>query len=211
MEMKKNVCFRIFIILAYFLFYQFYSSSAKEYRIRKMWNCNKLKIGDKIKKEGDTFHDEMVIHWTNARQLMEVQDTSTGVVFKVAQKGFEKNKVKTLFELLTKENSTGHRSISYGEKYYTDKDYYLADSLHFPVINVPNSNTILEAIWDCKGKKIVTTIVLTEDNKFYIITPAIYGKKKPRDILLNIRERETGHNWINNVYQDIPITYIPVD
>jgi len=209
--MKKNICFRIFIILAYFLFCQSYSSSAKEYRIRKMWNCNKLKIGDKIKKTGDTFNDEMVIHWTNARQLMEVQDTSNGVVFKVAQKGFEKNKVKTLLELLTKENSMGHRSFTFGEKYYTEKDYYLADSLHIPVIDIPDSNTILEAFWVCNGEKVITPIRLTEDGKFYIITPAVYGKKSPRDILLNIREREKGQDWINNVYQDIPITYIPVD
>lgn len=207
--MKKIINPKNVILIVFCLFIHANSMCAKEYRILKLWNCKSIKIGNDVKKVGSTFHDGMTIHWTNARQLMEVEEIKTGTRMKIGQKGFEREKVKTLLELLIKENSTGHRTFTSGEKYYADKDYYLADSLHFPVLDMPDSNSTIEAVWNCKGKDIITPIKLTDDGRFYIITPDVFGNKKPRDIKLSIRERVNGRNWTNNVYQDIPIIYIP--
>lgn len=207
--MRNIISIKIAILIVIAFFIHPNSTCAKEYRILRLWNCKSIKIGKEVMKVGSTFRDGMVIHWTNARQLMEVEDVLSGKVIKIGQKSFEKNKVKTLMDLMTKEKSMGHRSYTSGEQYYTKKDYYLADSLHFPVLDITNSNSIIEALWEYKGKEIITPIKLTDDGKFYIITPDIYGNKKPHDIKLNIRERINGRDWTNNVYQNIPIIYIP--
>lgn len=207
--MKKIINKRNVILIVFCLFIHANFMDAKEYRILRLWNCKSIKIGNNVMTVGNTFHDEMTIHWTNARQLMEVEETVTGETMKIGQKGFERKKVKTLLDLLTKEESMGHRTYTSGEQYYTEKDYYLTDSLHFPVLDIPNSNATIEALWEYKGKEIITPIKLTDDGKFYIITPDVFGNKKPRDIKLSIRERVNGRDWTNNVYHDIPILYIP--
>ena len=59
------------------------------------------------------------------------------------------------------------------------------------------------------SKKIITPIERTTDGKFYVISLEVYKDEQPCDIRLGIRERNDALNWVNNIYQDIPIIYIP--
>ena len=208
--MKKVIIVRLAIILMGLLNVQLVEVHAKKYQIKKLWNCKSIVIGEKKMKEGDYFSDGLTIHWTNSRQMMEIIEVPSGKITKIAKKGFDDHKAKSLWDFFTSVNSAGHRSFTNGH-YYTENYYYLADSLHIPTMENADPNTISEAIWEYNGEQIVTPIQRTNDGKFYIITQAIYKNKEPGDVNLIIREREDGLDWINNVYQGIPITYIPTE
>ena len=181
--------------------------AAKNYRILKLWNCKNIRIGNKIMKKGSVFSDHQMIYWTDARQLIMVEPINGGSALKISKHGFDKYEAKTLIELLTKEKNMGHRSLL--GKHYTDRDYYLADSLHFKVIDKTNKGFIAEAVWENEGNQIVTPIERTPDGQYYIITPRIFGQYTPRDIHLDIRERDISIDLINYVYRQVSIIYIP--
>lgn len=185
------------------------SLNAQNYCIVKLWNCKSIQIGNKKLKKGDIFNGRATIQWSNARQLIEVKEVNKNQVYKITGLGFQKHNAKSLSELLFNQKSLGHRSFTDGEKYYQDNDYFLADSLHIPTLGESSKTSVAEAKWEYEEKEIITRIEKTADGKFYIITPAIFADKVPQDVMLNIQERDTELDWINNVYYNIPIMYIP--
>ena len=66
-----------------------------------------------------------------------------------------------------------------------------------------------DAVWMNGKKDVVTPIKRTPDDRFYIVSTAVFGNQKAQDIKLTIRERSKDNSWVNNVYQNIPIIYIP--
>lgn len=210
--MKRIVNGRIAIIaLVFFSHLDFglaKQHEPKQYKIKKLYSCNSIKIGEKEMKPGECFQESSTIHWTNARQSMVIKECPNGPMHKIPPKGFTNDEVITVLDILTKIKNAAHRS-SADDDHYSSKEYFLEDSLFFPTIDEADSKNIIEAVWDCNGEEIVTSIERTLDGKFYIITPKIYGNKKPDDIILSIREREIGEDWENNVYQGVQIIYIP--
>ena len=93
--------------------------------------------------------------------------------------------------------------------HYSEVDHYLTDTLQFSASTIFEPNIRCEAVWTKGKKKIITPINRTKDGKYYIITTDIYKDKKPCDIKLSIREIDDDLNWVNMVYQNIPIIYIP--
>lgn len=210
--MKRIVNGRIGII-AFVLFFHLDFGLAKQhetklYKIRKLYSCNSIKIGEKEMKLEDCFQDNHTIYWTNARQSMVIQEYPNGPMHKIPPKGFTNDQVESVLDIFTKIKTFGNRSLT-DDDHYSSKEYFLVDSLLFPTFDEAGPKNIIEAVWDCDGEEIVTSIERTLDGKFYIITPNIYGNKSPDDIILNIREREIGEDWENNVYQGIQIIYIP--
>ena len=196
----------ILIVMAWITSLSIY---AKKYVIVRLWNCKTINIGGKNLKKGDTFDGKSTINWTNARQLIEVKELHTNKVIKVTGMGFEKQNTTNLSDMLIRQNSLGHRSFNNKELYYKNTDYYLTDSLHIPTLDPVNSSNIAEAVWLNKGKEVVTPISRTTDGKFYIITKKIYKNNPPKDVLIDIRERDMEIDWENNIYSGIAIKFIP--
>lgn len=207
--MKRLFYFKFFLVIMLSFSNPSSIIFAKKFQIQKLWNCKSIRIGEKRLKEKSIFDDSQDIHWTNALQLMEVVDIENGNVIRVTQRGFEKYEAKTLAELMTKEKSLGHRSYTNGKEYYANRDYYLIDSLHFAVLDEIDDKCISEVVWKYKDQEVVSPIKRTDDGKFYIVTPDIFGSFTPCDVDIDIRDRATDQDWINNVYHRIHIIFIP--
>lgn len=211
--MEKNSIFKG-KILALFLMLTSVAIGVKaeQYTILFL-NTPRIKIGEKWLKQGDSFDNKDIIYWTNNdKQMMKVKDNS-GKVYKISRRGFlayEKNgtSIKSLSDFLMHEQYLGTRGDEL-QKYYTEQEYYLVDTLHFQTFSEKNDNMRIEAVWMKGDKKIITPIERTADGKFYVISLEVYKDEQPCDMRLGIRERNDALNWVNNIYQDIPIIYIP--
>lgn len=215
MNTMINQFFRI--VFLFILLMNTVHTSAKEPELYKITflNTKSIKIGDRILHRGDVFSDNQTIYWTDARQMMRVVKANVKyspeeTITKYGFRKYESKGVQSLLDYLTQEHFLGTRDIVKQTRHYSEYDHYLADTLLFPVRNA-NPALRVEAVWLHKGKEIVTPIKMTEDKRFYIISLEVYGKKKPRDIKLGIREVNDELEWMNQVYRDIPIVYIPYE
>jgi hypothetical protein len=175
-------------------------------------NTPTIRIGHRVMKKGDVFYDTDTIHW--------IKDIRHRIVAETVEKPcdrflfvhndfkkYQKEGVKTVFDFF-KVQQLGIRGINVHRRHYSEVDHYLTDTLQFAAPPY-EANIRCEAVWTNGKKIIVTPISRTADGKFYIVTPEIYKGKKPCDIKLSIREIDEELNWVNMVYQNIPIIYIP--
>ena len=177
-------------------------------------NTPSIKIGDKAMKKGDKFNSSQPIYWTDDRQILKVKDRK-GKIYKITRRGFlvmEKNrnsKIRSLADFLQKEQYLGSRSDSKQYRHYTEEEFYLLDSLHFKAYNSPSPNISAEAYWFYNGKEVATPLKRTPDNAYYVVELGVFKDKSPQDIRLSIRETNSQIDWVNTVYSDIPIVFIP--
>lgn len=187
-------------------------SMAERYTIVFL-NTPSVKIGGNLLKLGDSFDDQEIISWTdNDKQMMKVKD-GKGRVYKITRRGFKKYEkgnasIKSLAEFLIHEQYLGTRDKD-SRKHYTEQEFYLTDTLHFQTFSEKINCMGTEAVWYKDGKEITTPITRTVDGLFYVVSLSIYKDEVPCDIKLGIREYNDALNWVNNIYQDIPIIYIP--
>lgn len=182
---------------------------ARRLTILALKNCTSIKIGRKTLKVGDSFESWQTVYWKNGRQLLLVKD-EIGRTSRLTHKGFQKHKVKTPDEYFIAEQALGTRSHGISSNHYTHRDYYLTternDTLLFPVMSMTNRDTHVEAVWkDAEMLEVVSSIMLTTDGKFYIVSPHIWKDRKPQDITLTIRERSADGSWTDNIYQGLHI------
>ena len=204
--MWKKIVSIVFLLFCTFLLP---ATNAQEYKIIDLVNCSSIKIGKQVLYEEDKFNYGEPVYWKSADEAMRLK-SNTGEIRMFAQDGFVKYKVKSLKEFLAKENSLAGRGAIKGTVHYRNRDYYLVDSLHFKANDDMDSTLIVEAIWSyADGQQKVTRIQRTEDSKYYVVTPEIFGNHPQHRILLSIRERDEDYDYIDNVYRDIPIIYIP--
>lgn len=212
--MEKSSIFKVKLLaLTFVLAGIVIGVKAEEYTILFL-NTPRIKIGEKWLKQGDSFDNKDIIYWTNNdKQMMKVKD-GNGKVYKLSRRGFlayEKNStsIKSLSDFLLHEQYLGTRGDE-SKKYYTEQEFYLVDTLHFQTFNERKiDNMITEAVWMKGDKKIITPIERTADGKYYVISLEVYKDEQPCDMRLGIRERNDALNWVNNIYQDIPIIFIP--
>lgn len=180
-------------------------------------NTKTIQIGDRQLRKGDTFYSGQTIHWKkDNRHTMRVRVIGKdgkphGEEITCNREGFCKYKQKgllSLFDYLTQERSLGTRGKQERKDHYSYKTHYLIDTLMLPT---KATSVVLpaEAIWKHHDKEIITPISRSHDGRFYVISLDIYANCKPRDIKLSIRERDAEIEWINFVYRDIPIMFIP--
>ena len=188
-------------------------SQSQTFQIVNLICAKSVQIGTKKMKEGDQFDGKEVIYWTNGRQLLEaveiVNGKSSGEIYKVSKKGFEKYNVKTLSDYWFKVKDLGHRSVADNYRHYRDDYIYLIDTLNIPTRGNSEQDVVIEAVWEYNDTPVVTPIMRTSDGKHYIVTTSIYAEYIPQDVYLTIRERNTRINFINTVYSNIPIIFIP--
>lgn len=196
--------------LTWLLFFAVVDLMAQSDRYRiEFLNCQAIKIGNVMKRVGDEFNGNQRIYWTNSRQFMKVRHVKTLREYKLTCHGFKKyDNPKSLSDFLVQERSLGSRGNA-SSTHYTQQDHYLIDTLLFEAYNGTDPKMITEAVWMSGKQEIVTPIIRTPDDKFYIVSTAVFGIKKAQDIKLTIRERSNDNSWINNVYQNIPIIHIP--
>lgn len=182
------------------------------YRILHV-NTPTIRIGHKILRKGDIFYDSDTIFWIkDNRHKMDVETVKAPhkkyILTHHEFKKYEKEGVKTIFDFI-KIQHLGTRGVNARKEHYSEVDHYLTDTLQFSASTIFEPNIRCEAVWTKGKKKIITPINRTKDGKYYIITTDIYKDKKPCDIKLSIREIDDDLNWVNMVYQNIPIIYIP--
>lgn len=204
--MWKKIISIVFLLSCTFLLP---TANAQEYKIIDLVNCSSIKIGKRVLYEEDKFNFGEPVYWKSADEAMRLK-SNAGEIRMFAQEGFIKYKAKSLKDFLAKEKGLAGRGVFNGTVHYRDRDYYLVDSLHFKARNSQDSTLIAEAVWSHKdGQQMVTRIQRTEDGKYYVITPEILGNHPQHSILLSIRERDEDYDYIDNVYRDIPIIFIP--
>ena len=204
--MWKKIISIVFLLSCTFLLP---TANAQEYKIIDLVNCSSIKIGKRVLYEEDIFNFGEPVYWKSADEAMRLM-SNAGEIRMFAQEGFIKYKVKSLKDFLAKEKGLAGRGVFNGTVNYRDRDYYLVDSLHFKARNNLDSTLIAEAVWSLKdGQQMVTRIQRTEDGKYYVITPEIFGDHPQHSTLLSIRERDEDYDYIDNVYRDIPIIFIP--
>lgn len=185
-------------------------AESERYQITYIHNHKYLIVDNKQLTVGDQFDSNMEIKW-EPRQFVRVKKVGSTKQeeYTLTQLGFTKNESKTLAEYLVKENTLYTRSLS-DDNNYSSKSYYLADSIHISALSDPNDDIVAESVWKVsENESVVVRLERTPDGKYYIITPSIYGKKDPCDIKIDIRERALSFDWIDNVYHDLFILYMP--
>ena len=186
-------------------------------------NCKSIIFGNHKIHQGNVVSDDQVIHWTNSKQRIIVKNTTTQQEYKIDRYCLKDKNVKTLKEIINnhlytnmEDNRVLIRDEHLGKRgtlqatHYSNYEYLLMDTLHFEAFGNADHRMKSEAVWyNQQGENIVTSISRTPDGRFYIVTPAIYHGEKPQDVKLTIREVNSEQNWVNHVYKDISIVYIP--
>ena len=184
-------------------------SANTTYRIKEM-NCPRIQVGGLWLKRGDILDRTKEVSWTHDRQWIRLEYAAANGRHQqlvLTRHGCQKHGAKTLAEYLIKDNSLGHRST--GTKHYSQRDFYLIDTLLVNTRSQADPNSRAEAIWTDDTQEIVTSLSRTADGKFYIITPAIYATKQPQDVKLTIREHDASIGLTDNVYHDLSVVYLP--
>lgn len=185
-------------------------AESDEYEIIYIHNYKYLTVNDKKLQVGDQFEDNQEIKW-EPRQFVRVKKAGSGKeqVYTLTQLGFAENRSKTLADYLLNEKTLYSRGMAEGSN-YNNKRYYLADSVHIPTLSAPNNDYVAESVWRISDdESVIVRLDKTDDGKYYIITPSIFGDKEPEDIKIDIRERAMSFDWTDNVYQNLSIYYIP--
>ena len=185
------------------------NGQAKRLTILELRNCSSIQVGKAKLKKGESFDSRQTIHWNNGRQMMIVEDEH-GYKFRLTHKGFLKHNVTTPDQYFIAEQALGTREQGVPSDYYTRHDYYLTtnktDTLMFPVKSEMAADMHAEAVWkDSKGHDIVTPVDLTPEGKYFIISPRIWNGRKPKDVILTIRETTNDGSWTDNIYQELHI------
>jgi hypothetical protein len=208
--MKLTNSFIILALSGLIMSVNAFAQSSDRYQITYIHNHKYLVVDDKQLSVGDQFDGDMEIKW-EPRQFVRVKKVGSTKQeeYTLTQLGFSESKSKTLAEYLLNEKTLYTRGMS-ENNYYATKSYYLADSIHLPALSQPNDGFVAESVWQISdSESVVVSLKRTPDGKCYVITPAIYGDRKPRDIKIDIRERALSFDWVDNVYQGLSIFYMP--
>lgn len=194
----------IFIMLFVIVFVSI--TEAQTFSIVKMSYPKTIRIGGLQKTEHNTFDGKSVIEWSNGRQWFYAK--RNGIEYKVTSRGFKKYQVNSMNLYLSK--YLGHKGT--GDVHYSEKEYYLlgsADTLLFETKGRLNPGVKVIAKWDGGKQTYEIPLEKTIDNLHYLVTTNIYKDISPRPehIKLSIREEEEG--WVDNVYTNINIIYLP--
>jgi len=207
--MKHTVYFLIVAFSWLFISVNSFAQSDR-FQITYIHNHKYLVVDDKQLSVGDQFDGEKEIKW-EPRQFVRVKKVGSAKQeeYTLTQLGFSESKSKTLAEYLQNEKTLYTRGIIDND-YYATKSYYLADSIHLPTLSQPNEGFVAESVWRIsESESVIVKLERTPDEKYYIITPAVFGGRKPSDIKIDIRERALAFDWVDNVYQGLSIIYIP--
>lgn len=181
---------------------------ADRYEITYLHNSKYIKIGNRKVRKGGQFDESEAISWKQCH-FMRARNLKTGVEKAFSDKAFRKHGVSSVGEFVTKERTLYTRGTQTTAHYYKNVDHYLADSLHVEAFSEPQDDMAVECVWTTeKGQEVMTPLQRTADGRYYIITPAIFGSRTPRDVKITIRERSLDGSWTDNVYNDFPIVVI---
>lgn len=181
---------------------------ADRYEITYLHNSKYIKIGNRKVRIGGQFDEGEAISWKQCH-FMRARNLKTGVEKAFSDKAFRKHGVSSVGEFVTKERTLYTRGSHMTAHYYKNVDHYLADSLHVDAFSEPQADMLVEAVWTTeRGQEVATPLQRTADGRYYIITPAIFGSRTPRDVNITIRERSLDGSWTDNVYNDFPIVVI---
>lgn len=176
------------------------------------WINTKVRIGNTlVSKVGDKFDNEKKKTWpnTNARQRIIAVRNKDNKEYAITIKGTQPytKQAPNRTQIKRLEHKGGDYDLHYGKD-----TLFLIDSIYVQVPENYQSNRLgckPEAVWKDGTDEIVSTLEKTNDGKFYIVTPKVFGDNEPRDIRLFIRERNDD-GFIYNVYSyGIPILFFP--
>lgn len=132
---------------------------AEDFKILYL-NTESVKIGRTVRKIGDTFKDNEVIHWKkDKRQAMKVLSLDTKKHYVMVSEDFKQRKMKSAKDYLEKNNRLSTRglgSLSTVSSQIGDKIYWLESaSVSIDYEPYPEEYFLLK----CEGREVALTIV----------------------------------------------------
>lgn len=201
--MKNNVITNAVLFLCFSLFCVS-EIKADNYIVTWYNNANITIAGKRIHKKMSLSElDPIQFNWTNGGDAFEVVETKSKREICVCYENFVKRHAHNLQQYI----AMGTRGNSH--EHYSKTSYPLRKSLLFEAFSENDPKLKAYAIWYDGDKEIITPISYSKDHKHFIVDLKIYGDLPPRNVKLTIRETNDEINWINDVYKDIDIIYIP--
>lgn len=198
---KAKVVFVFGVILSCML-----SANAQEYTIIKMSAPQRIKIGGVWKYKDSKFDGKSNIEWYSNQQWFKA--TRADKLYKVTCRGFKEIQGKSLNAFI--ERYLGHKGVD--DLHYSKKEFYLlgdVDTLLFETMGRTEPDMKIIASWSSDNHTIEIPIKKTKDNLHYCISTDIYKGVRPIPEHVKLSIREEKENWIDNVYTDINIYYLP--
>ena len=159
--MKKSIPFIMFVCLVV-------SVWADNYKILQM-NTKTIKIGNRIYKKGDVFSEDSVIHWSNEKQALKVQNTGTKKIHLFVGQAFQKKQSKTIKDYYIKNNRLSARSFGLEDmKDMLHDTFYLLDTIKIEK-TLPVDSTRFFYISFLEGGKNVRRILPMQDDELMIV------------------------------------------
>ena len=202
-----GILFILFIILI--LFVGVGKARAQNYKIMYL-STSHIEIGGKKLKKGDVYKHHEPVKWTKSDQWLIVQRKGTDSLFWRTRKEFSYlNDLQVKDNTIIQQEHLGSRDANeiIGQHYSALK-YFLADTLFLPAYSKQSDDVITETVWINKNREVVVPVSRTTDGKYYMLTKSLYGRYKPRDLELQLRERSIDGSWNNVPYSSLKIFYL---
>jgi len=182
---------------------------ADNYRVLFANSAN-IRIGNKNVKKGLEFSDNDNIDWTSDNQALKVINLSTNRIMIIAKKAFERKNAKSLVDYLHKVKRLSTRDYETGSV-VADSVFYLLDTLRVDAGKHYGDEMIDEVVVLINGATVSTKVLKSKDKKEFIITPNIYGGKKPSITHIDIVETDKNKGWRYYIYRNLRIEPLPIN
>lgn len=208
---KRKTAFGVFIVLLIFLilFIGVGKARAQDYKIMYL-STSHIEIGGKRLKKGNVYKHHEPVKWTKSDQWLIVQRVGTDSLFWCTRKEFSyRNDLKVMDNTIIHKEPLGSRNANeIIDQHYSALQYFLADTLFLPAYTKQSDDIITEAVWMNKNREVVVPVSRTTDGMYYVLTKSIFGRYKPRDLELQLRERSLDGTWVNVPYNSLKILYL---
>lgn len=208
---KRKTALGIFIVLLIFLllFVGVGETRAQDYKIVYL-STKHIEIGGKRLKKGNIYNRREPVKWTKSDQWLIVQRVGTDSLFWRTRKEFSYlNGLQVKGnDILHKEHLGSRNANEMIGQHYSALRYFLADTLLLPAYSRQSEDIVAETVWMKENREVVVPVSRTADGMYYILTKSLYGRHKPRDLELQLRERSLDGTWNNVPYSNLKILYL---
>ena len=191
---------RKFLLLTLFMVCASISISAQDFKILFL-NTETIRIGEKNLAVGDCFYKSETIHWSDAKQAMEVLSLQDNYQYVFASPDFKTRKLKSAQDYLVKSNRLSTRGsgslFSVGRK--LSDTIYAMDATMVPVDYVPDASEYFFVT--NQGKR----YVLAYDEGCIVFSPEVWANNGVTDVDLFYHHANGEEECIKEGIQIIPL------
>ena len=191
---------RKLLLLILFAFCASISMFAQDFKILFL-NTETIRVGEKNLAVGDCFYKSETIHWSDAKQAMEVLSLQDNNQYVFASPDFKKRKMKSAQDFLVKSNrlsTRGSGSISSVARKLSDTIYAI-DTTMIPVDYIPDESEYFYVM------KMDRRFVLEFKDNHLIFSHEIWSENEPVEVDLFYHFADGEEECIKEGIQIIPL------